>query len=305
MEKLYDVLIIGSGPAGLTSAIYAARANLKILVIVGNELGGKLTKTFKIENYPGFKEIMGADLANEFIEHVKSYNVTLKDGLVKKVINNKDYKTIILENNEELYSKTIIVASGTKENKLDIKDSDKFTGNGISYCAVCDGFFYRKKDVVVIGGGNSALEEALYLSQLVNKIYIVIRRDVFRASEKVIEKVKANEKIEIITKHIPDSLVINDNHIVGLNIKSVDDNKIKTIDCSGIFPYIGSSPNTSFLPQEILNDKGYINVDNNMATSIKGIYAAGDVINKDLRQVVTATNDGAIAASSIIKYLNN
>lgn len=302
MENILDVVIIGSGPAGCTSAIYAARANLNVMLIIGDELGGKLTKTFKIENYPGFKEIMGAELANDFIEHVKSYDVILKDGLVKEVIDG-EIKTIVLTNNERILTKAIIVASGTKENKLEIEHAEDFTGRGISYCAVCDGFFYRKKDVVIIGGGNSALEEALYLSQLVNKIYIVLRRDVFRADEKIVDKIKNNEKIEILYNYLPYSLQIENDTIIGLNIKSTKDDSIKHIECKGIFPYIGSSPNTNFLPKNILDEKGYIKVNDDMSTSIKGIYGAGDVITKDLRQVVTATGDGALAASSLIKYL--
>lgn len=300
MENIYDVVIIGSGPAGLTSAIYAYRGNLKTLVLSGNELGGKLTKTYKVENYPGFKEIMGADLANDFIEHVKNFNIEIKEGLVKEI---KDNNQIVLSNDEIINTKAIIVASGTSENKLQLENADKFIGKGISYCAVCDGFFYRKKDVVVIGGGNSALEEALFLSQLVNKIYIVIRRDVFRANKEVVDKIMANEKIEVLTNYLPDSLIIENDTLVGLNIKSTINNEIKKIDCSGIFPYIGASANTNFLPKEILDENGYIKVNNDMSTSIKGIYAAGDVISKDLRQIVTATSDGAIAASSVIKYL--
>lgn len=304
MKNILDLVIIGSGPAGLTSAIYAARGNLNTLIITGEELGGKLIKTYKIENYPGFKEIMGADLANNFIDHTKNFNVPFKEGNVKEIIDNKEYKTIVLENDEKIETKAIIVASGTKENKLNLKDSDLFTGKGISYCAVCDGFFYRKKDVVVIGGGNSALEEALFLSQLVNKIYIVIRRDVFRADKEIVNKVTSNEKIEILTNYLPESLLIENDSIVGLNIKSTKDDSIKTINCSGIFPYIGASPNTNFLDFKILDDKGYILTNEDMSTSINGIYAAGDVIKKDLRQVVTATSDGAIAANSVIKYLN-
>lgn len=302
MENIYDLVIVGSGPAGLTSAIYAHRGNLNTLVITGKELGGKLTKTYKIENYPGFKEILGVDLANDFLDHVKNFNIELKEGCVKKLIDGS-VKQIILNNDEVINTKTIIVSSGTTENKLDLKDADKFTGRGISYCAVCDGFFYRRKDVAVIGGGNSALEEALFLTQLVNKVYIVLRRDVFRANKEVIDKVKENEKITILTNYLPDSLVIENDTLVGLNIKSTKDNLIKRLDCMGIFPYIGSYANTEFLPKEVLDDNGYIKVNNDMSTNIKGIYAAGDVTSKDLRQIVTATGDGAIAANSVIKYL--
>ena len=301
---MYDVVIIGSGPAGLTAAIYCLRANLNILILENKTMGGKLSKTYKIENYPGFKEINGADLANHFINQVKNLNADIKEGSVSNIINNKDEKDIILDTNEIIKTKTIIIATGTKEKTLDLPKADKFTGNGISYCAVCDGFFYRKKDVVIIGGGNSALEEALYLSSLVNKIYIVIRRDIFKAEKSIINKVINNPKIEVIKNHLPDSLIIKDDKIVGLNIKDTKNNKITKIDCVGIFPYIGSLPNTNFIPKEILDKNKYIIVNKNMETKFEGIYAAGDVINKSLRQIVTATSDGAVAANSAINYLS-
>lgn len=301
---MYDVVIIGSGPAGLTAAIYCLRANLNILILENKTMGGKLSKTYKIENYPGFKEINGADLANHFINQVKNLNADIKEGSVSNIINNKDEKDIILDTNEIIKTKTIIIATGTKEKTLDLPKADKFTGNGISYCAVCDGFFYRKKDVVIIGGGNSALEEALYLSSLVNKIYIVIRRDIFKAEKSIINKVINNPKIEVIKNHLPDSLIIKDDKIVGLNIKDTKNNKITKIDCVGIFPYIGSLPNTNFIPKEILDKNKYIIVNKNMETKFEGIYAAGDVINKNLRQIVTATSDGAVAANSAINYLS-
>ena len=303
-ETMYDVVIIGGGPAGLTAAIYCLRANLSILILEKETMGGKLSKTYKIENYPGFKEINGADLANHFINQVKNLNADIKEGNVISIKNNKDEKDIVLDTNEIIKTKTIIIATGTKEKTLDLPKANEFIGNGISYCAVCDGFFYRKKDVAIIGGGNSALEEALYLSSLVNKIYIVIRRDVFRAEKSIINKILNNPKIEIIKNHLPESLIIKDDKIAGLNIKDVSTNKVTKIDCNGIFPYIGSLPNTNFVPEEILDENKYIIVNKNMETKTKGIYAAGDVINKNLRQIVTATSDGAIAANSAINYLH-
>ena len=301
---MYDVVIIGSGPAGLTAAIYCLRANLNILILENKTMGGKLSKTYKIENYPGFKEINGADLANHFINQVKNLNTGIKEGNVISIKDDKNEKDIILDTREVIKTKTIIIATGTKEKTLNLPKADEFIGNGISYCAVCDGFFYRKKDVVIIGGGNSALEEALYLSSLVNKIYIVIRRDIFKAEKSIINKVINNPKIEIIKNHLPDSLIIKDDKIVGLNIKDTKNNKITKIDCVGIFPYIGSLPNTNFVPKEILDKNKYIIVNKNMETKFEGIYAAGDVINKNLRQIVTATSDGAVAANSAINYLS-
>ena len=301
---MYDCVIIGSGPAGLTAAIYCLRANLNILILEKETMGGKLSKTYKIENYPGFNEINGADLANHFIEQVKNLKADIKEGNVTNIKNSDNEKDIILDTNEIIKTKTIIIATGTKEKTLDLPMANDYIGKGISYCAVCDGFFYRKKDVAIIGGGNSALEEALYLSSLVNKIYIIIRRNEFRADKSIVDKVLNNPKIEIIKEHLPEKLIVENDKIIGLEIKNVLNNKLSAINCTGIFPYIGSHPNTSFLPKEILDENSYIVVDKNMKTKIEGIYAAGDVTNKNLRQIVTATNDGAIAANSIINLLN-
>ncbi len=301
---MYDCVIIGSGPAGLTAAIYCLRANLNILILEKETMGGKLSKTYKIENYPGFNEINGADLANHFIEQVKNLKADIKEGNVTNIKNSDNEKDIILDTNEIIKTKTIIIATGTKEKTLDLPMANDYIGKGISYCAVCDGFFYRKKDVAIIGGGNSALEETLYLSSLVNKIYIIIRRNKFRADKSIVDKVLNNPKIEIIKEHLPEKLIVENDRIIGLEIKNVLNNKLSAINCSGIFPYIGSYPNTSFLPKEILDENSYIVVDKNMKTKIEGIYAAGDVTNKNLRQIVTATNDGAIAANSIINLLN-
>ena len=301
---MYDCVIIGSGPAGLTAAIYCLRANLNILILEKETMGGKLSKTYKIENYPGFNEINGADLANHFIEQVKNLKADIKEGNATNIKNSNNEKDIILDTNEIIKTKTIIIATGTKEKTLDLPMANDYIGKGISYCAVCDGFFYRKKDVAIIGGGNSALEEALYLSSLVNKIYIIIRRNEFRADKSIVDKILNNPKIEIIKEHLPEKLIIENDRIIGLEIKNVLNNKLSTISCTGIFPYIGSYPNTSFLPKEILDENSYIVVDKNMKTKIEGIYAAGDVTNKNLRQIVTATNDGAIAANSIINLLN-
>ena len=300
---MYDLIIIGAGPAGLTSAIYALRSNLNTLIIESDNPGGKLTKTFKIENYPGFKEINGYELANDFIEHVKKFNADIYNGQVNKINKKDDYFDVVLDGDKTYQAKAVIVASGTKERELDLENAKEYTGRGISYCAVCDGFFYRKKDVVVIGGGNSALEEALYLSSIVNKVTIIIRRDEFRAEKSVVQEVLNKDNIEIIKNVAPYKLQIENDRITGLIIKDVNNNVTTKINCVGIFPYIGASPNTSFLDNNLLDDKGYLIVDKDMSAKIKGIYGAGDVTNKDLRQIVTATNDGAIAANSVIKYL--
>ncbi len=300
---MIDVTIIGGGPAGLSAAIYACRANLKVLLIEKENLGGKLIKIDKIENYPGFKSINGFDLANNLIEHSKSFDYKIKQSDIKEIKDLNNYKQIVLDNDEIINTKTIIIASGSKEKELDLDHSKEFIGKGISYCAVCDGFFYRKKDVVIIGGGNSALQEALYLSQLVNSITIIIRRDVFRADQLLVNQISKNEKIKVIKSVVPNKLIIEEDKLIGLEIMDKENN-LSIINCSGIFPYLGASPNTAFVPSEILDENGYIKVDKNMSTSVLGIYGAGDVTNSKLKQIVTACSDGALAANSAIKYLN-
>lgn len=299
MKKIYDIVIIGSGPAGISAAIYAARASLSVIIIEQAVYGGKLSKTYEIENYPGVERISGVELAQKFVDQVKNFNVEIVTGSVNKLEKN-EYIHVYTSNGKVFKAKNVIVATGADENKLELENADSFTGRGISYCAVCDGFFYRKKDVVVIGGGNSALEEALYLASICNSVTIIIRRDVFRADKTVVDKILNNPKIKVIYKSLPNRLIIEDDILKGLEIINVDNKEVQTISCAGIFPYIGQSANTSFLDSSILDEKGYIITKPDMSTAIEGIYAAGDVIAKQLRQVVTASNDGAIAANTII-----
>ena len=305
MDLQYDVIIIGSGPAGLTAAIYATRANLTTAIIEGDTPGGKLTKTYEIENYPGFERISGVDLAMQMMEHGQKFGAVMEFSPVTEIDDEGEFKLVHLGDGRVLTTRAVIVATGTNERQLDLPRAKEFTGRGISYCAVCDGAFYRNKEVAVIGGGNSALEESLYLTQLVKKVNIIIRRDVFRADATVVDKVRNNPKINIITKSLPQELVIEDNAIKGLVIKNVETGELSTVECAGIFPYMGADPATGFLKNlNILDERGYIVVNKDMETAVPGIYGAGDVTVKDLRQVVTATNDGAIAANACARYLN-
>ncbi|HPW52961.1 MAG TPA: FAD-dependent oxidoreductase [Erysipelotrichaceae bacterium] len=305
MDSQFEIIIVGAGPAGLTAAIYASRANMKVLLLEQESPGGKLVKTYKIENYTGVQSSSGVDLAMSFMNHGLAFGAEIDFGEVVKVESSDKIKRVVLADGREFTAKAVIVATGTKERPLDVAMAERFTGRGISYCAVCDGAFYRDKVVTIIGGGNSALEEALFITSLVEKVNIVIRRDQFRAEPKVVEEVLKNEKINVIYKHLPDSLIIEDNNIVGLNIRHVDTKEVTPLMCSGIFPYIGADPATSFLDKAILNERGYILAKADMSTAIEGIFGAGDVIDKDLRQVVTATSDGAIAANSAVKYIKN
>lgn len=302
MDVQYEVIIIGAGPAGMSAAIYAARAGLKTGVIEFDAPGGKMVKTFEIQNYPGLSTLNGADLAMKMFEHMSEFPV---DYLYGKVVSVKgdEVKEVLCEDGTVFTAKAVIVATGTKERLMHIENEEPLLGKGISFCAVCDGAFFRNGTVAVIGGGNSALEEALYLTQLVEKVYIVIRRDVFRADITVQEKVRNNPKIEIITKHVP-KRVVGDNKVTGLVLEQVETKEEMTLEVSGIFPYIGADPCTDFLEGlGVLDEYGYVLVNERMETVVKGLYGAGDSNHKVLRQVVTACNDGAIAAQSVFHYL--
>lgn len=294
MERQYDLVIIGAGPAGMAASVYGSRAGLKTLLLDNGAPGGKLIKTHKISNYPGVKELSGVELATSMFEQSTSFGAEYAYGDVEKVDADKK---VTLSDGTVIEAKAVIVATGTKERLLKIPGEQENIGRGVSFCAVCDGAFFKNKDVVVIGGGNSALEESLFLTQFANKVTIVIRRDVFRAEKKIQEQIQANDKIEVIVKHIPKEILAENGKVSGIVFENVETKETMTLSCQGIFPYVGQDPNTVCLEGlGVLDDKGYVIVDDSCQTKIPGLYAAGDVIQKELRQVVTATNDGAIAA---------
>lgn len=304
MSELYDVVIIGAGPAGLTAAIYASRANLKTVMIEAGTSGGKLYKTYEIENYPGVEKIGGSVLAEQLVKHSQEFGATIANGEVSKIEEDGENKKVILTNGETYNTKTVIIATGTKERLLKVPGALEHIGNGVSYCAVCDGFFYKNKQIVVIGAGNSGMEESLFLSGICSHITIIEMSKTPLAEAKICDAVAANDKIDVIYGHTLDSLIFDDNDkVIGANIKDLETGQIDTLICYGVFPYMGADPCTSFVDPSILDEKGYIKVNPDMSTSIKGIYAAGDCTTKILRQVITACNDGAIAANSIGKLL--
>ena len=299
----YELVIIGAGPAGMTAGIYAKRAGIKALMIEEGAPGGKLIKTDKIENYPSIEEMGGVDLAMKMFDHTQKFDLATAFSSVKEIVKTSD-GYLVKTSDEEYQSKTVIIATGTKERLLNIPGEKEFTGKGVSYCAVCDGFFYRNKKVAVIGGGNSALQEALYLSQFAEKLYVVIRRDVFRADQVLVDKVLNNPKIEVIKKSIP-LAIEGEEKVARINLKNVDSEEIFSLDVDGVFPYIGAIPCTEFASNlAILDERGYIEVNNEMETKLEGLYAAGDCTAKYLRQVITACSDGAIAAQKVATYLN-
>ena len=269
MERQYDLVIVGAGPAGLSAALYGSRAGLKTLILENGAPGGKLIKTNKISNYPGIKDIEGTQLAMDMFEQATSFQAEYAYGEVNKIDENKN---VYLNDGNVVKGKAVILATGTKERLLNIPGENENLGHGVSFCAVCDGAFFRDKEVVVIGGGNSALEESIYLAGLARSVTIVIRRDVFRAEEHIQKQIEENAKIHVIKKHIPVQILSSEGKVSGIELENVDTHEKQVIECSGIFPYVGQDP------------------------KIPGIYAAGDVIDKNLRQVITACNDGAIAA---------
>lgn len=292
----FDAVVIGCGVAGMTAAIYLKRANLNVCIIEKNAPGGQLNMISEINNYPGYKEIDGPSLAFSVFDQLRELNIPYKYGRVSEIINESDYK-IIKINNEEVTCKSIIIATGRISRELGLSNEKKLLGRGISYCSMCDGSLYKDKDVCVVGGGNSALEGTLYLSDICNKVYLVHRRDGFRGESMLVDKIKNKDNVEIILNTSINEIMSSDDKVSGLKLSN--GNEIK---CSALFVYVGSVP----LPIKVKDlelDNNYILVDNNMRTNIKGIYACGDVIKKEVYQIVTAAGEGASAAMSLIKDL--
>ena len=302
---MYDLIIIGAGPAGLTASLYASRAGLKTLILDGGAPGGKLNLTAEIENYPSYRNVSGPELAYSMFEHATTFGAVYEYGLVQEIKDLGDTKEVVCE--EETYvSKAVLIATGTKERRMNIKNEEEMIGRGVSYCAVCDGAFFKDEEIAVIGGGNSALEEAIYLTKFASKIHLIVRRDVFRADKIIQDELVKNEKIEVHFLKKPVEVLVENNKVCGLLLEDSKTAEQTTLKVSGIFPFVGSDPVTDFATSlGILDKAGYVLTDENMKTAVKGIYGAGDVRQKFLRQVVTATNDGAIAAQNIAHDLEN
>ena len=299
---MYDIVIIGAGPAGLTAAIYARRANKKTLVLEAKNYGGQIVNTNNIENYPGIDHISGFDYATNL------YNQAINQGaeiIFEKVVNIEDElgEKIVKTTNNSYRTKTIIIATGSDNRCLGLDNEDKLIGKGISYCATCDGNFYKGKDVAVVGGGNTAIEDVEYLSNIVNKVYLIHRRNSFKADPVSVNKIRQLNNVEIILENKVTKLN-GDNFLESIEITDKDNN-IKTINISGLFIAVGKIPeNENFKDLINMNEKGYIISNELCHTNIDGIFVAGDNREKNLRQLVTATSDGAIAATEAIKYIN-
>lgn len=300
-----DLIIIGAGPAGLSACLYASRAGLEVLMLDSGAPGGKLNVSAEIENWPGQKKKTGPELAYEMYEHALSFGGQQAYGEVTEIIDYGDYKEVVTA--DTVYQgKAVLIATGTKERKMNIPLEEELTGHGVSYCAVCDGPFFKDEEVAVIGGGNSALEEAIYLTKFASKVHLIVRRDVFRADKIIQDHVFANDKIEIHFLKKPHHLIENNGKVAKLALEDSKTGEISELTVAGVFPFVGLDPITDFIKNlDICDEHGYIITDETMKTKIPGIYAAGDVRQKVLRQVVTATNDGAIAGQQIANYLEN
>ena len=294
MEE-FDIIIIGAGTAGMTAGIYASRANKKTLILEGKNYGGQIINTPDIENFPALKHISGIEYATNLYNQIKELGVIYRKEEVIKITEERKITT----NKHEYQAKAIIIATGTQNRKLGLEGEEKLIGKGISYCATCDGRFYKGKNVAIIGGGNTAIDDAIYLSDLADKVYLIHRREGFRADKKTLEILKSKENVEFLLNYKPHKIIV-ENKITGLEIIN-NNNEIKTIDISGMFVAIGQIPNTDIFKDLInLDNLGYIKTKEIVRTNIEKIYAAGDVREKDLRQLVTAASDGAIAANTAI-----
>ena len=304
---IYDVIIIGGGPAGLSAGIYTSRARLKTLLIEKAGCGGQIAITDHLENYPGFEEgINGFELSVKMEKQARTFGCEITYGETIAIQNEEKIKKIILSDNKEYSTKTIIIASGANFKKLNVPGETEFTGRGVSYCATCDGPFFRGKEIAVVGGGDSALQEALYLTKFATKVNLIHRRNAFRAAKILQEKVLNEPKINIIYDTVIEEISGKDT-VEQIKLKNVKNGDISTLTVNGIFVFVGWLPNTKFLNNTDikLNQNGYIVTDANMQTSAEGIFACGDVREKILRQVVTAAGDGATAAIAVQHHLED
>lgn len=299
---MYDLVIIGAGPAGLSAGIYASRGGLNALVSESQSVGGQAAAAYDIQNYPGIRSIGGFDLCYAMMEQCSSFGVQFVFDKISTINATDNIKTITLESGEKIECKNIIIATGCTARKLGVDGEERFIGKGISYCATCDGAFFKGKTVAVIGGGNTAVEDALYLEKLASKVYLVHRRDKLRADKILCDRVE-NSTIETVWNNVVQSLSGEDK-LAQITLKDVKTNTLTSVSVDGVFVAIGQIPNSQLFDFVQKDENGYIKTDENMHTDVDGVYAIGDVRQKSLRQVVTACADGAIAADDIIKKLN-
>lgn len=300
---MYDIIVVGAGPAGLTSGIYATRASKSVLILEAVSYGGQIINTLDIENYPAEKHISGVEFATKLYNQAKELGSIIKFEKVIEIKNSNDYKEVITSKN--IYkTKAVILACGCENRKLGLSLEDELIGKGISYCATCDGNFYKNKTVAVVGGGNTAIEDAIFLSDISDKVYLIHRRDEFRADDKNVSLLKSKDNVEFILNSNITKLIA-DKKLKQIEVTN-NNNETKLIDVDGLFIAVGKVPeNENFKNLVNVDENGYIIATENCRTNISGIFVAGDNRTKEVRQLVTATSDGAVAALEAIKYINN
>lgn len=302
---MYEVLIIGAGPAGMTAAIYAARAGYKTAILEHGVPGGQAATTDVIENYPGFPEgISGPELMMKFFEQTQTFGVELIYEQVQSLEVTGDIKRVITDK-QTIEAKTVVIASGAKPRTLGVANEGRLRGRGVSYCATCDGFFFKDQPVAVVGGGDTAVEEAMYLTKMCSSVTLIHRRDELRANKLAQSRALANEKLHILYDTVVDEIV-GDEKVTQLKLRNKKTDETSQLDINGVFIFVGYLPNDAFLPPELeVNQQGYIITDEEMATNIPGVFAVGDVRQKKLRQVTTAVGDGGAVMHAIEEYLRD
>ncbi|WP_181398812.1 thioredoxin-disulfide reductase [Apilactobacillus micheneri] len=304
MEK-YDVIVIGAGPGGMTAALYASRANLSVLMIDRGIYGGQMNNTAEIENYPGFKSILGPDLAKKMYEGSINFGAKYAYGTVESI--EQSGKNKIVKTDQDSYETgSVIIGTGSQYRKLGVEGEDEYGGKGVSYCAVCDGAFFKNREVVVIGGGDSAISEALYLAGITSKVTVIHRRDQLRAQKVLQDRAFANDKINFIWNTNVTEIIGDNMKVTGVKTLNNQTNETDVVDANGVFIYVGNNPMTEpFNNLNITDDKGWIKTNERMETSVPGVFAIGDVRSKELRQVATAVGDGGIAGQNAFEYLSS
>ena len=302
MTNIYDSLIIGSGPCGIGAALKLKEKGLKIAIIEMSTPGGKINIAPRVDNYPRHAPIAGPDLAVEFFQRVLDNNIELIGDEIVSLT--KDGDVFVLEGKLNTYqAKTVLVAAGTKERELGLPKEKELFGHGVSYCALCDGHFYKGQDVLIIGGGNAALKEAIYMADVARHLYLIHRRNEFRGSVKIVDELRGHENVEILTPYIPIA-ILGDESVEGVVIQNVATKEERTLKVQGVFPLVGQLPNSKFIKIEgVTNEWGTIPVDRKMMTSVPGLFAGGDILPRDIRQIYLSEHDGMVAAASIIEFL--
>ena len=306
MADKYDVIVIGAGPGGMTAALYASRANLKVAMLDRGVYGGQMNNTAEVENYTGFKSILGPDLAEQMYQSSIQFGADFVYGNVEKVTVDEDGIKHVKTDSGELEAPAIVIATGSQYRKLGIPGEDEYSGKGVSYCAVCDGAFYRGKNVTTVGGGDSAVEESEYLAKLVNNVNIVHRRDQLRAQKILQDRAFANDKIGFTWNTIVTEIVGDGKKVTGVKTHNKETNEDRLVPTDGVFIYIGNVPMTEpFKDLGITDEQGWVITDDEMKTSVPGVFAVGDVRDKKLRQISTAVGDGGIAGQGVFSYIES